>query len=389
MNFSCINTLMMQKKLRPERRNVILFKTKGFLTLTLLAIFSLIVSACGGSNETKSTSNSSNEGTGEAEYILTYSDHDPPGGLRTGFVEEVWIPEIEKQTGNRVKVESTYGAGILGFDEALQGVKDGIVDMSVTYPGFHYSELFGFQLYELFPKGPDNWEGVSDVFHKSLEEIPLLQQNLEDQNQKALLSLGGLPFAFAANYEMESLSDLEGKKWRVAGPWNLQKLDYIGAEVINIPLDDVYSSLQNGTVNGQMTNFDNIAQRKFHEVGPNVIVAPNLWYPNPFIETINLDTWNGLPEDIQEGILKASEIAREKYAEVFENAFEKTVETIKSDGAKVIIAEEDDIKPFLEDELSKNLKDQWLKDAEQEGVENPEEAIKKMEEIIKNASKGN
>ena len=37
-------------------------------------------------------------------YTMKYSDHDPPGGMRTDFLKNVWLPEIEKQTGGKVKV---------------------------------------------------------------------------------------------------------------------------------------------------------------------------------------------------------------------------------------------------------------------------------------------
>ena len=40
-------------------------------------------------------------GSALAEMTLKYSDHDPPGAMRTGFNKDVWLPEIEKRPAVR------------------------------------------------------------------------------------------------------------------------------------------------------------------------------------------------------------------------------------------------------------------------------------------------
>ena len=35
---------------------------------------------------------------------IKYSDHDPPGGVRTNYVKNVWFPEMIKQTGNKITI---------------------------------------------------------------------------------------------------------------------------------------------------------------------------------------------------------------------------------------------------------------------------------------------
>jgi TRAP-type C4-dicarboxylate transport system substrate-binding protein len=44
---------------------------------------------------------------------LKYADHDPPGGMRTDFVKKVWLAEIEKQTGGKVKIKDFIGGALL------------------------------------------------------------------------------------------------------------------------------------------------------------------------------------------------------------------------------------------------------------------------------------
>ena len=43
-----------------------------------------------------------------ADITLKYSDHDPLGGMRTNFLKNVWLPEIEKQTNGKVKIQDFW-----------------------------------------------------------------------------------------------------------------------------------------------------------------------------------------------------------------------------------------------------------------------------------------
>ena len=74
-------------------------------------------------------------GSALAEMTLQYSDHDPPGAMRTGFNKDVWLPEIEKQTGGEVKIQDFFGGALLGSKEILKGIGDGVTDLGFAYPG--------------------------------------------------------------------------------------------------------------------------------------------------------------------------------------------------------------------------------------------------------------
>src|SRR5699024_10698147 len=87
--------------------------------------------------------------------------------------------------------------------------------------------------------------------------------------------------------------------------------------------------------NGVVTNFDGYDTHKFYEVAENALVAPELWYSTAHMHTINMDTWDELPEDIQEGILKASEIAEEKFGETYETTIEEIIESEQEKGVNV------------------------------------------------------
>lgn len=355
-----------------------MLKKFKLVSLMLILVLSLIISACG------KKENANNDTSGDDfEITLTYSDHDPPGGMRTSFVEDVWIPEIEKQTNSKVKINVNFGGALLNSQEVLDGVADGVTDMALIFPDFYPEKLFGFQIFKLFPEAPQKWENINTIYQQAFEQLPQLSEELEKLNQKPLLMTVGLPTVFGSPNKIESVEDIIGKGWRASSRWHLESLKHIGANPVSVPWEDVYMSLETGVIDGVMTNYDGFHLMKFHEAAPEIIVAPQLWWSTPFLHTINLDKWNSMPKDIQDGILKATEIAQEKFGEVYASELEETIEAQRAGGANIKIADEGDIEYFTDQKLISNLRDTWVKEAkEMYGIENAEEYIEKLDKIM-------
>lgn len=319
--------------------------------------------------------------------VIKYSDSDPPGGMRTDFLKNVWFPEIIKQTNGRVKIQDFWGSALLGPPEALKGVKDGVADIAMIFADFYPKQLTIYQMFKLFPRSPSEWENIAWIYHKAFEEIPEFQAELEEWNQKLLFVTVGLPSAFAATYPIKSINDLKGKKWRASSVWHLKDLEHLDAIPVSVPWVDVYMALSLGTIDGVLTNYDGLHMMKFYEAAPNLLLAPGLWWATPFLHTINLDKWNSLPEDVQEGIMRASEIAEEKFAEVFKNAFDDTVAAQREAGAIVNFMSDADVEKFADENFFKGLRNIWIKDAKEQGVEDAAYYIKRLKLIMEEGIK--
>src|SRR5699024_9672790 len=265
------------------------------MKLSVFIVFILIVTACSTNNTDANNESTSGE---EPEFILEYSDDNPPGGMRTDFIIDVWIPEIEKQTDNRVKVNTNMGGSLFDTSEALAGVEDGLADIAMISPEPYPNRMFAHKIFQLFPKAAKEWENLRQIYSESFEEIPILKDGgVEDYNQKLLLTLAPSPLVFGATYEFDGLEDVSGNKWRAAHEIHLNSLANMGAETVSVPWEEVYTALQTNVTNGVVTNFDGYDTHKFYEVAENALVAPELWYSTAHMHTINMNTWDELPED--------------------------------------------------------------------------------------------
>ena len=118
---------------------------------------------------------------------VKYSDKDPLGGMRTDFLKNVWHPEIEKQTGGKLKIQAFFGGSLLNSKEILKGIGDNVVQLGFLYPGHYPGQLSAFTIYKLFPMGPSKFENMAWLYRKVMEEIPEFSEGLKQANQKVLL----------------------------------------------------------------------------------------------------------------------------------------------------------------------------------------------------------
>lgn len=362
--------------------------------VALILIVSMLLVGCSPKSdpvvksEPEKTENVAKDTEKKEKIVLTYSDHDPTGGMRTGFIKDVWLPEIVKQTNGQVEFHEFWGGSLLESGDALGGIGSGVADIGMVFPDFYTSQLFTFQIFRLFPESPEKYEDIVKIVNTAMAEVPQFSTELEKNNIKPLFVTVGLPSASAATYPIDGTKDMIGKKWRASSKWHLETFKYHDINPVSVPWGDVYMALQTNTIDGVFTNFDGLAMMRFHEVAPNLIVSPQLWWASPFLHSINVDKWNSLPEDIQEGILKATEIAEQKFGEYYAGKIETTINTLKAEGANIKIATEEDISYFTDSDLLDQLRAAWVKEARDNlKMETPEKVMEQVELIFEEAFK--
>ena len=111
------------------------------------------------------------------------------------------------------------------------------------------------------------------------------------------------------NKEIQSIADMEGLKMRIPGLGG-QVMDRLGVTVQVLPGGEIFQALQTGAIDAAewvgpyddlRLNFQQAAQFYYY---------PGWWEPGPTLEVqVNLDEWNGLPEEYQAAIATAASVA--------------------------------------------------------------------------------
>lgn len=313
---------------------------------------------------------------------LTYATNTGPAGLR-GTAEKGFVEEVERLGKDKVRIKVHWRQSYLKDKEILEGVKEGTVDMGHVNINYYPDRLLVNSGITLFQQGPDDYEDRMRAYDRIYDKIPELNSEFEQYNQKIIYSYSVLPFAGCFTREATSFNDFKDRRIRTASRWLLRIIKGTGAIPVSIPWADCYLALKTNALEGVYTNLDAIHRTRLDEVASNILIFKELWSPTPFHVTMNLDTWNRLPKDVQQIFILAAQNARQQFSQQYAVLFDKTVSEQKKAGIKVAFASKIDIDKWLSMAEIEKVKSQWVKEVNLvKGSSNAQDILDKIEQIV-------
>lgn len=141
-------------------------------------------------------------------------------------------------------------------------------------------------------------------------------------------------------------------------------------------------ALQTGVVDGIVSNYDGMHRQKFDEPAKNILAGKAIGWSQPMYYCINLDTWNKLPEDVQQGILRASENTEKTFSEMYEAEFDRIVEAEKKAGCTVQFYSSEDVDRWADENCLEKLRKIFVDELTAEGIANSSEMLDQLKLII-------
>lgn len=276
---------------------------KKFLGLILTAFLVLALAACGGGNneggenaDDKESADTAEKKTIRAGIGLNDSHPQYKGLLK---FKEI----VEEKTDGQIVVE-TYHSGQLGDDrtmtEALQlGSQEVVVPSTAPLANF-VPEFSVFDFPFLFPS-----EEVADKVLDGEVGQKFLDK-LEDQNLIGL-SYWENGFRQVSNSEraIASAADFKGLKLRtMENDLHLEAFRALGANPTPMAFTELFTAMQQGTVDGQENPFATIYLSKFYEVQDHVSNTNHIY--SPFVFLMSKPFYDGLTEEQQQIVREAS-----------------------------------------------------------------------------------
>lgn len=216
---------------------------------------------------------------------------------------EIIQDKVAQDYPGELTIQYIGGPEVFPNREQVEAARNGLVDMVFTTVGYYVSALpvvDGLNLTRLTP-----WEEREQGVNTFLETL-----HREAVNCFYLGRMGsGLPFSLYLNEPISQVADLEGMKIRCS-PSHIAFLKDIGAMPQVIPPPDVYTALERGVVDGFIWPAGLITDWGWHEV-VEYMVRP-AFYEAINVVLVNQDTWEKLPQHLQELMIEA-EIEAEEY----------------------------------------------------------------------------
>lgn len=277
----------------------------------------------------------------EGPVVLTYAEVNPLEGTICGEMAKAFKEKAEEVSGGNILID-IQASGVLGSeDQILDNMLGGgnITDISrisafaLTQYGCSKAALLGIPY--TFVSEEHFWNFASSDLAKEV-----LLEPVEIGLPMRGLSYGEEGFRhFFFKDEVKGIEDLKGKKLRVSSdPIMTGMVTNLGAAATIVPFTELYSSLSTGVVDGAEQPVPNYRSNAFQEVAPYLLLDGHTLGAMQIVITDY--SWNKLTEQQQEWLMEAaqyaSEVCKEKVAEIEESTFEQ----LRSEGVTIVEVED-------------------------------------------------
>lgn len=315
--------------------------------LLIFVLFGLIalLAACGGSEE---SSGDAGTDTSDAEFTI----RNPIMVSEQNFVSETmkkFKELVEEKTDGRVKVENYFNGSLASSDEeAYQMVTNGnaeVFGMS-SFVGAQASGVDALNIYDF----PFVFGDRHELYGFAEGEVG---QAIFDEFEEATGTkvLGTYDIGFYAflnsSHPIEKPEDFEGLTIRTPeSSMYMDLVETMGGNPTPITHSEVYTALQQGTIDGVTTTLPLMLDSQFHEVGEYITVTAHSFVP--YVLTMNGDFYNSLPEDLQVAVEEAAQEMVEFSRDFVSQKEVETVEDLEANGIEVHELTEEEFKIFQE-----------------------------------------
>ncbi|RGY97632.1 TRAP transporter substrate-binding protein [Clostridium sp. AM58-1XD] len=284
------------------------------------------------SSTVKTDSPDKTEDKKPAEYTLTFSGTVSDEHLVTK-VEYYFRDKVEELTDGRVVIKVYNNNQLGGPTDVLSQVASGDIDMSecasIQLAGYT-NQLKWFNL-------PFLWESkdAAMAFLKSEEGIAIRDKAAEETNIVILGYADNGFFNLYSNKPIESPSQLKGFKIRCQeSDVLLQIWDDLGANPMPMSFAELYTALQQGTVDGMFNGYVTPASGGYWEVQDYISRIAVIY--DVFTIQINKDLYESMPEDIRQALNDAMAEAQEYGLELAEQDNLAAKQKLLDNGMEII-----------------------------------------------------
>lgn len=304
---------------------------KKFLAAILTATMVLGLAACGGGNNAQTGgSGSAGNSTGTVTIKLGHGQTEAhPYHLGAAKFAEL----VDEYTNGTVQVE-VYPNATLGAErDMVEGVSMGTVDACITTNAPLTNFNSNFNVFEF----PYLFTSLDDA-HKVLDS-EIGQSLMDELKDSGIVGLAYFENGFRdltnSKREVQSVGDLSGLKIRtMESEIHIAAFKAMGANPTPMNWGEVYTALQQGTIDGQENPPMAILDGKIYEVNKYLSKTEHFYSPAELL--INADLFNKLSADQQEAVQKAADEACEFQREKAAEFNQSKLDTLADNGMEIV-----------------------------------------------------
>ena len=327
-------------------------------------------SASASASASAAASGSAATATGDAEYEMIAGTSTPethPYNLGMNKIGEL----VSEKTDGAVKLD-VFGNSQLGSErDLLEGLQLGSLQMTCTSTAPLAGFTDAFLVFDL----PFIFETTEQA--RAVLDSEIGQEILHSVDDQGLVGLAWFENGFRnVTNNVRPITvpdDLKGIKIRtMENQMHMAAFSIMGADPTPMAMGDVFTALQQGTIDAEENPVPIVATNKFQEVQKYISMTGHLFSPTPVF--IAKDYYEALPEEYQTAIQEAATEAAPYQREQIDEQNVSGLEELTNDGME---ANEPEKAPFQE--ATAPLYDQYIKEGS--GCVSPE-IYQKVQDVL-------
>ncbi len=248
------------------------------------------------------------------------------------------VDDINKKAAGELEIKYLGGPEAMPGFKQFEALRNGVVDMIFGCESYYGREVTGAPYTHLTRLDPmkEREVGYYDL------RVDLLKEHNVFYLGRAEF---GVWFNVFTNKEIERPQGLKGQKIRVSGTYE-PFVKEIGAAPVTMPGSDIYTALERGTIDGYAWAILGNVQMGWVDVC-KYILEPRIYQMN--IEALmNLKTWEGLPEHLQDLIMDCMIENEKEYTRVMSELAEAEYREMQEKGMEVIAFSPEDTEYYVD-----------------------------------------
>jgi len=226
----------------------------------------------------------------------------PPGAMPPSTLLVPWCDKIAKDSNNRMKCQ-IYPAMQLGGTppQLIEQVKDGVVDIAWTLPGYTAGRFPLMEVFELpFMSSSAEatsqaaWDYYEKYAQKEFPGIRMIAVNVHDNG-----------YIHTREKQIKVMADFKGLKMRAPTRQTNKLLAALGATPVAMPLPALTESLSKGVIDGYLLPWEVIPSIKVQEMTKyhtETDPKSRALYTAVFTLAMNQAKYDSLPPDLRKVI---------------------------------------------------------------------------------------
>ena len=299
----------------------------------MLVVFIILLAGCSGKNSAPapdSLATSDKPATSIVWKLATMANDSHQITITMKKLSE----EMKKRTNGEVDIQ-VFANGQLGTspDQVLGGIQNKVIEMgeiAINNCAEYTTAFIPMDAPFMFLSRDHALRFVDG------EAADIIKDRVREEAGLELLAFIDFGFRDLTNSRgpVETVEDLKGLKIRtLSNPIHMKAFESLGALPTAMAFSEVYTALQQKTVDAQENPPDTIYNGKFHEVNNYITISEHVYTFDGLF--MNADTYAALPDNIKNALTESLEAIKQEQRDRCIKGIEEAIKLLEDTGANV------------------------------------------------------